>query len=272
VPVPRVTGIPDVRRHKDWFLLDLRGDMVDVPPEVYLREFRDTPAGDLDALAALCSLGLIRTLNTAAAYRDLPLWTSEQWHGALADISRLLPEDAHWYGDEAERHEVWKGQHGFPVHPAEVAIRVRCVQRATDHLIAYRNGEPVQQAWRDCENEYEAWHRFTDITGAALEEFHVRVEVPTEQQPIEEFTIGGVYTTLYSIAMLQLVNDLAEEVPYLRCANETCGRLFVRQRGRTTYGGNRMRGVMYCSNTCARAQYQREKRRRDRAARKGLAG
>jgi hypothetical protein len=60
-------------------------------------------------------------------------------------------------------------------------------------------------------------------------------------------------------------NDLAADVPYLRCANETCRRWFVRQRGRTTYGGNRMRGVMYCSNTCARAQYQREKRRRDRA-------
>jgi hypothetical protein len=71
------------------------------------------------------------------------------------------------------------------------------------------------------------------------------------------------------VAMLQLVNDLAEEVPYLRCANESCGRLFVRQRGRTEHGGNRMRGVMYCSNTCARAQYQRERRRRDRAARNG---
>jgi hypothetical protein len=39
-------------------------------------------------------------------------------------------------------------------------------------------------------------------------------------------------------------NDLAADVPYLRCANETCRRWFVRQRGRTTYGGNRMRGVM----------------------------
>jgi hypothetical protein len=112
---------------------------------------------------------------------------------------------------------------------------------------------------------------FTDVTGEALAEFHVRVEVPTAIGS-PEVAIGGVYTTLYSVAMLQLVNDLAAEVPYLRCANEACGRLFARQRGRTTYGGNRMRGVMYCSSSCARAQYQREKRRRDRAARKELAG
>ena len=258
-----------VHRLGHWLFYAGDLDVADVPPELHLREFRDTPAGDLDALAELCSLGLIRTFDTTEPYRDLPLSTSGQWTRMLTDIWRLLPTDAYWGGDETERNKVSApGLSGFPVHAAEVAIRVRHVQRATDHLIAYRNGDPVQRAWRDCENEYEAWRRFRDCIGAALRDFHVRVEIPAMQEPQEEFTIGGVYTTLYSIAMLQLVNDLAEEIPYLRCANETCRRLFVRQRGRTKYGGNRMRGVMYCSSTCARAQYQREKRRRDRAARK----
>jgi hypothetical protein len=106
---------------------------------------------------------------------------------------------------------------------------------------------------------------FTDVTGAALRNFHVRVSVDTRHEPAEDWNIGDVFTTLYSVAMLQLVNDLAENLIYRKCANEVCRRPFVRQRGRAKYGGNRMRGVMYCSNTCARAQYQREKRRRDRA-------
>jgi hypothetical protein len=272
VPVPRIPA-PKVHRDGPWLIYDrlgLDGDMAEVPAEVYLREFRDTPAGDLDALVELCSLGMIRTTSTTddAAYQDLPISSNELWVDALADMSELLPEDAHWDGDEDDRRNVWSGVSGFPVHAAEVALRVRAVQRATDHLLAWRNREPVQQAWRDCDDEGEAWEHFTDITGAALAEFHVRVEVHHEQPHLlDEFPIGGPYPTLYSVTMLQLVNDLAADVTYLRCANETCGRWFGRQRGRTTYGGNRMRGVMYCSNTCARAQYQREKRRRDRARR-----
>jgi hypothetical protein len=272
LPVPRITTTK-VHRDGPWLVHHLGFGLADVPPEVYLREFWDTPVGDLDALVELCSLGMIRGAGAADAYRDLPIYASEQWAHTLADISRLLPKDAHWHGDEAERDQVWTNVSGVPVHAAEVAIRVRAVQRATDHLIAYRNRDPVERAWRECDDEIEAWQRFTEITGAALAEFHVRVEVhPEPQLPPDELNIGAPYATLYSVAMLQLVNDLAEEVPYLRCANETCGRLFARQRGRTTYGGNRMRGVMYCSNTCARAQYQREKRRRDRAVRKGSAG
>jgi hypothetical protein len=256
----------------------MRGEWVEAPTEMYLREFRDTPTGDLEALADFSRLGMVRTtVNTPQeAYRDLPISDPDQWQRALFDVSGLLPDDPEWWwrGDEFDRAQVWKDHIGyFPVHAAEVAIRVRCVQRATDHLIAYRENRPLQDVWPDCKDEDEAWHRFTRITGAALRDFHVRVEVQTRHEPAEEWTIGGVHQpTLYSIAMLQLVNDLAEEVPFLRCANEACGRLFVRQRGRTTYGGNRMRGVMYCSSTCARAQYQREKRRRDRSARKGSAG
>lgn len=87
-----------------------------------------------------------------------------------------------------------------------------------------------------------------------------------EDEPGEAYDIGGLDTTLYSVAMLQIVNHLAEDAQFLTCANETCRRIFIRQRGRTTYGGNRMRGVMYCTSNCARAAYQREKRRRDRAA------
>lgn len=72
----------------------------------------------------------------------------------------------------------------------------------------------------------------------------------------------------YTVAMLQLALDLAADIEFQVCANELCGRTFVRQRGRSVHGGHRTRGVRYCSSSCARAQYQREKRRRDNAARK----
>jgi len=69
-------------------------------------------------------------------------------------------------------------------------------------------------------------------------------------------------TSLYPALCLQLFNHIAEEAIYLRCHNEKCGRLFVRQRGRARQGKYHTSGVMYCSDYCARAQGQREIRRR----------
>ena len=133
---------------------------------------------------------------------------------------------------------------------------------ATNHLLAYLDGEAVAPAWRDCEDDLDAWRNFIQFTGAALRDLHVRVELEPigPSQPPDE-------TSLYSAAMLQLVNDLAANETVQTCANEPCGRPFVRQLGRSVYGGHRRIGTRYCSNTCARAQYAREKRRRDRTVR-----
>jgi hypothetical protein len=276
MPIPTVSGVAEVERDGQWLLLHV-GEMVEPPPELYLRQFRDTPADDLDALAELCKLGYIRPLSHAEPYRELPIVTDEQWERALADVGRFWPGQPHWYGDETERHKVERAQQDkfgghFAVHAAEVALRVRAVQRATDHLLRHMAGEPVTPAWRDCTDDYGAWEQFVRLTDAALRDFHVRVNVEVVGQPLIAHDPDKFYTSLYSAAMLQLVNDLAAGETVRTCANETCRRPFVRQLGRSEYGGHRRTGTLYCSNTCARAQYQREKRRRDRAARGGTAG
>lgn len=73
-----------------------------------------------------------------------------------------------------------------------------------------------------------------------------------------------VPVTAYSAAALQMVNDIALGPTYRTCMNETCGRTFTRQRDRAQYGQHRISGLRYCSRSCARAQGERERRRRAR--------
>jgi hypothetical protein len=83
------------------------------------------------------------------------------------------------------------------------------------------------------------------FTGAVLRDLQVRVELETirQPQPPDE-------TSLYSAAMLQLANGLAANETLWTCANEVCGRRFVRQLGRSVYGGHRRIGTRYCSSNC----------------------
>ncbi len=65
---------------------------------------------------------------------------------------------------------------------------------------------------------------------------------------------------LHALCCLELFNHVVGGNDFARCANESCARLFVRDERA------RRRGMRYCSRTCARAQAQREFRRRKAAS------
>ena len=68
--------------------------------------------------------------------------------------------------------------------------------------------------------------------------------------------------TLFEGLTFELFRHIAEGVAYKRCANETCGRTFVRQDGGAVHRQSRTTGVKYCSRTCANTVTQRQHRRR----------
>jgi hypothetical protein len=93
-----------------------------------------------------------------------------------------------------------------------------------------------------------------------LRPFHPRVIVDAEAT--DEFRAAP----LYAVCCLELFNHMVEAAQVSVCANDSCRRPFVRQRGRAEHGQYRVRGVKYCSSHCARAQAQRVYRRRLKAS------
>jgi hypothetical protein len=91
------------------------------------------------------------------------------------------------------------------------------------------------------------------VLNAALSSFSMGIGDLTTRLP-----------TVYSVSFLQMYNHMVERATLRRCANEPCSKSFVRQRGRAKYGQHKTQGVQYCSRECARAQAQRELRRRRR--------
>lgn len=70
---------------------------------------------------------------------------------------------------------------------------------------------------------------------------------------------------LTAALFLQVHAFVSEGLPARCCANEACRKWFTRQQGRSKHGQRRTVGVMYCSSSCAKAQTQREYRRRKRS-------
>ena len=162
----------------------------------------------------------------------------------------------------------------------------RCVRDLVRAVQIVRGGEsvdaweslPVGHSWLDpsvlaayeehgmtASPEEEASAALARLVTPALREFQPKL-LPFELgMSREEQLLPILLLPLYSICCLELYNHFVDEASYKRCANESCGKLFVRQHGRATAGQHRSLGVMYCSPSCAKAQAQREYRRRVKA-------
>jgi hypothetical protein len=162
------------------------------------------------------------------------------------------------------------GTAGFAGDPGEETI-AEFVLGATiirDAVAAWRllTDEPDgdQADWR--------LNRLTDVTGeerrAASADYlnDVIASGLSSITPVLCLTSGSeerdavLELNLHALCCLELFNHVAAANDFPRCANESCARLFVRDERA------RRRGMRYCSRTCARAQAQREFRRRKAAS------
>ncbi len=256
VPVPEIEVNGDVRVNGER--LHFGGDPGKLrerrqpPDQLYLFELADLNLADVEAVAELC-----RNLGPIAPMRrtdDLPAKVRGIW-------ARELTIHSMQYGRTWEPIDAGDDNfiYGEP-HVDELTYRVRVLRQLTRHFHAHATGAPVADAWPDCGDNHEAWRRFSSFADAALSPFRVRVMVDVGHP---DFNVGEPRPGLYSIAVLQMFNDFVEQVDFRTCPAEKCGRIFLRQRGRSQFY-SRTTGVLYCSPSCANAQAQREWRRKQR--------
>lgn len=148
------------------------------------------------------------------------------------------------------------------------AVRLYQVQTAQMTLEELKEKWELGELGVDCPTDGPAVDSMLAvIVNQGLMPFQVGIRlVSSDAEPWE---MGLTAPDIYSCLCLQLFNHIAEEAIYLTCHNERCRRLFVRQQGRSEKGRHRTTGVMYCSDYCARAQGQRELRKRKAAAKGG---
>ncbi|MFB7827385.1 hypothetical protein [Streptomyces hydrogenans] len=266
IPAPELRPVAGARTDGDWIVWDV-GDLsaqsltVPLPEDFYLREIMDLDPDDLETVAGwMQDYGMFCSDGGGL---NLVNWSTEEGD-RIDGLARL-------------EHPLYTG---WSVHRDLVRVYVDELQEAVttwlaccqegglESLVAPHVTEEELAEWRahnshrtdpwprdlDHLHELVLWQKLQDLKGglnSALSVFSIGIGSLTDRHP-----------TIYSTAFLQLYNHIAEEATIRNCANETCRRNFVRQRGRAEYGQNRTSGIKYCTRECARAQAQREHRRR----------
>lgn len=292
LPLPRVV----LRKYDlsdDGWLVPVAGTLnwAHPPPELHLREFRETDIASPDSLRSLCQ---------EAGEIVVP---ARPWLGVIGPgvFDQAARPDAEQVADELGAHlklpaADWAHRTGGSldhVHVREVALRVWWVRIFVMHATRVLDREAVAPLWQqlgvlddetdplrsshertavahgfkplgDEEAEVVARARFATQLNNGLVELSPRLlDFHVESEP----DLSDV-TSAYAAACAMVFNDLRDQVPYKVCADETCGRLFRRQLGRSK-GINKPRstGVEFCTWSHARNQSRRARRREEREQR-----
>jgi hypothetical protein len=264
VPTPPLRPFASAEVDGDWIVWSpgtaWQSEPVQLPADFYMRELLELQADDLEAAA-----GLYRSHGNLFDFdrEELNLKSYDDDYVAKIDA---IPENP-----EGMRGGVHRGLVKLHIETAQDAIRawLACQREGGLHeLVAQDVTEEYRSALKDSSGHIVA------STLDELEDLLIDVRLSDLETVINaalgKFSIGvrelaHRWPTIYSVSFLQLYNHMVEGAAAHRCASETCQRLFVRQRGRSEYGQYRTEGVKYCSRECARAQAQRELRRRRKA-------
>lgn len=279
LPVPRIAVSGTVTLTDDGWLIPSSGITLTEPPhEMHLRELADTDMRDAEAV-----LALTRTVGPLLDYGQpwvgvsdpatLPKYAKANYHREVAHI-------AHRLGMPTPK---WKARPVGATHISEAAGRLLLLEQLRSHVacaLAQKATAPVWQSigFFDLDDEFDfpderplgaedpeilAWWFFAQMLNEGLTSLSPRIVPP---EPVSEPDMGDVKDA-FAAACVLIFNDILEDIPYKRCADETCGRTFKHQSGRSSGSYSRSTGVAYCSALHARNQAQRERRRRDRAER-----
>jgi hypothetical protein len=243
-----------------WFRLDpLERDQprIAAPADLHVFEFGDVEL-TRESLEIFCRSVGLPAGRSDRAWGDVPAGRSERvgrdWY---ADLITMIASGLHLDVPDftVEHPNAW--------HAAELIYRIELVRRYVSTLHALNEGRPIAQIWnvehaRSRPPELVAWGMFEYLLNAGLAQFHIRVSSP------EPALVERDPPSAYEVACLAVANDLAARAPYRVCANETCRRVFTRQRGRAEHQQFRTQGVIYCTPQCSRAQSQRDRRRKAR--------
>lgn len=233
----------------------------ELPDEWVLRQLADTNLEDDDAVTALLEeYGVI-----SWPYGDRALIPRDR----LPRCAPRSPEetDLDW----------WQRRSDGTIEDARWWLKTaRALSGAWAEASA---GRSTAATWTDegfvtFNDQDDGWSQFTYALNLGLSGFRAHVELRVET-PYGEIAHGLPRVGLFSAACRQIFNFVVAGETARRCENPTCGpmhgspggppRMFVHQIGGAKEGQYRSRGVRFCTPECARAETQRQYRRRKAA-------